>query len=104
MPELWTGVGKIVVFLWQTFQRFFARNHLDQHCFLIIKNCAMNFFDKLSVIASKVEKQPPMAMSEQEKALNYEIDGQIKGISVFIFLVETPELSFNDCARVVPFK
>jgi hypothetical protein len=39
----------------------------------------LNFFDKLSVAASKVEKQPPMAMSAQDKELNLEIDGQIKG-------------------------
>ena len=39
----------------------------------------LNFFDKLSVAASKVEKQPSMAMSVKDKELNFEIDGQIKG-------------------------
>ena len=41
----------------------------------------MNFFDKLSTIASKAEKEPPMTMSAQDTELNYEIDGQIKGDS-----------------------
>jgi hypothetical protein len=39
----------------------------------------LNFFDKLSVAASKAEKQPPMAMSAQDKEINLEIDAQIKG-------------------------